>query len=188
MEIVITETSSIECILKKMGKCDIIQDNSYDVIELLHNEKFIVKYISGSLSIEFYEMKPPYSRQTLCYQINSLLDMIEGLKDILISNLNQNSWFSIMWSCLKSSNSNFINTSFLVYYQFHITDFINYNQQNDYLEIPIIGILPINLNDFLWLRTINNKSIRNHLNHTIVNSKDYQEFKQILIKSIVSLY
>ena len=78
-------------------------------------------------------------------------------------------------------------TSFLTYYQFCYTN--SYNilaNYKDFLEIPIIGILPLKLEDNIWLtRIIKGKIKLNIDDKNKALSNNIVEFKFLLEKSIV---
>lgn len=169
-----------------MRKDDLILTNDIHraPLELLHFDNYTVSYIKGKLSIDFFENKPTYSRQTLCEQINLLFDHIEGLQDMLISNVDQSSWFSILRIASKSSHSSLFTTSFQVYYQFHMTEITIHERICQYIEIPIIGVLPVIFDNIVWLRRIKNKP-HNDIHNMHNYLEDNIEFKQVLIKYIV---
>jgi len=184
MEIMISDKVSVEKLLKKMKKEDFLKEkNVQKTFEFYLTEDCKLRYFQGKITIEYYEDKPPYSRTILSEQINYILGLVDGLKEVMIPNVNQNSWFSIIWNPCKTHNHRFTNTSFLVYYQFQVTDSLHNMCSSQYLEIPIIGILPINFEEILWLRKINNKSQQfNNIGYTL--NEHPCEFKQILFKSI----
>lgn len=136
----------------------LLQKNVNKVLEIFFGENCKLRYFKGKLVIEYDQHKPTYSRQIFSEQINTLFKSIPGLNEILIPNVYEKSWFSIMWTVSKSSNAKFVNTSFLVFYQFQLVDipYLNIHQNYQFLEIPIIGILPINLDDSVWLTRIYN--------------------------------
>jgi hypothetical protein len=156
---VISDSSTLEHFLRKIRKEEyLLQKNVNKVLEIFFNENCRLRYFKGKLVIEFDQHKPTYSRQIFSEQINGLFSSIPGLDEILIPKINEKSWFSIMWTVSKSSNVKFVNTSFLAFYQFQLVDIpiINLQQNYQFLEIPIIGILPINLEEAVWLTRIYN--------------------------------
>ena len=97
---------------------------------------------------------------------------MESLKNIKISKLDISSWFSILWTPVKSSKGVMMNTSFLSYYQFNINDQNNlssYRVNKHYSEIPIIGILPIKFDSKLFLSRINKQIPMSGMNLNIMN-------------------
>jgi hypothetical protein len=159
IEIVISDSSTLENFLRKIRKEEyLLQKNVNKVLEMFLNENFRLRYFKGKLVIEFDQHKPTYSRQIFSEQIDGLFKSLPGLDEILIPNVNEKSWFSIMWTVSKSSNAKFVNTSFLAFYQFQLVDIpiVSLQQNHQFLEIPIIGILPINLEESVWLTRIYN--------------------------------
>jgi hypothetical protein len=148
------------------------------------NLKFIIK--NYSIKIEFYEHKPPHSRQILSNQIGILFENFETLKNISLEKLDHNSWFSILWSPMKSSKSSFMNTSFISYYKFlgaTLRENILKGNLREYSELSIIGVLPIKFENKLFLsRIINMNSISNNFQYPL-----YIENTSLLKSSIVRL-
>ena len=174
MEIMITDEDSVEQTIEqliKYGKEDQIQidskiirdmDGILDSKEKLNKLKFEINLqenlklicIDRKIKIEFYEIKPHHFRQILIDQFTEIFKY-DFLKKLVLSNLNQYSWFSILWTPFKSVRPQMANTSFLVYYQFCYTNSLNiFKNSNDFLEIPTIGVLPLRLEDNIWLTRI----------------------------------
>jgi hypothetical protein len=147
------------------------------------NSKFIIK--NNTIKIEFYEHKPPHSRQILSNQIGILFESFESLKNITLDKLDGNSWFSILWTPMKSSKSSFMNTSFISYYKF-LGASVRENKLKgsirEYSELSIIGVLPIKFENKLFLsRIMSLNSISNNLQYPM-----YGENTGLLKSSIVS--
>ena len=153
-------------------------------ITLQENLKLIC--FEKKIKIEFYEIKPHHSRQILIDQFNNLFKF-DFLKKLILSHLNEYSWFSVLWTPFKALKSQLGSTSFLTYYQFCYTN--SYNilaNYKDFLEIPIIGILPLKLEDNIWLtRIIKGKIKLNIDDKNKALSNNIVEFKFLLEKSIV---
>jgi len=131
-------------------------------LEVILQENLKLFLMDKKIKIEFYEIKPHHFRQILIDQFTEIFKF-DFLKKLLLSNLNQYSWFSILWTPTKSLKPQMGNTSFLVYYQFCYTNSYNvFLKSNEFLEIPIIGILPFKLEDNIWLtRIIKGKLVDN---------------------------
>lgn len=174
MEIMITEADTVEETIEnliKLRKLNQIQiDNkTFEELESIVNSKEKMKnfklevilqdnlklfLLDRKIKIEFYEIKPHHFRQILIDQFTEIFKF-DFLKRLLLNNLSQYSWFSILWTPFKSLRPQMGNTSFLVYYQFCYTSSFNvFLKSNDFLEIPIIGILPYKLEDNIWLTRI----------------------------------
>jgi hypothetical protein len=115
-----------------------------------------------NLTIEFYEIKPPHSRQILSNQLDYLFESLKFLKTISINKLELSSWFCVLWTPVKSSKGLLMSSSFLTYYQFNLNNHIIPSNNKDYIEIPIIGILPIKFENKIFLSSIK-RSLPNNL-------------------------
>lgn len=82
------------------------------------SEKKIKLKISNALS--YHEDQPVHKRKVLSETIDELLLANKELGSMKITELTEDSWFSILWTPLKStlSASNKQNASFLVFYKF----------------------------------------------------------------------
>ncbi len=125
------------------------------------------------------------------------------MKDLNI----KSSFFSVCWNPLKTFTSNF-STPILVFYQLSYLSesFYDYNFLED-SEIPIIGAIPLKLDEGVWLRKIGywgqsanaSYSTRptcttSNLGHTssydqytFTDDNEYNEYKLGLEKLIVTL-
>lgn len=119
---------------------------------MIVNEYLKLIYFNQVLKLEFYETRPPHSRPIFYNQIEKIFSLLTVLKTIEISLLNDTSWFSILWTPLKSNKPNFLNTSFLAYYSF--TNFDTKLEYQEYIKMSIIGILPIKFYNKLFLTKI----------------------------------
>lgn len=136
------------------------------------------------LKIEYYESKPPHQRGLITEVIDYLLNILE-LTDLLVMKyIDSKSWFCFSWIPIHSTQSEFNNSSFLVYYQFASDEKDLYNRgYNGYYEIPIIGILPIKFNEELWLRKIKKVNLGSLYYH-----REYIDFKMALDDSISNVH
>ena len=174
MEIMITDEDTFEETIKQIFNLrknnelfiDINSTDDMDTIldskekmfhlkfECLIQENLKLICFKKRIKIEFYEVKPHHSRQLLIDQFHSLFKF-DFLNKLILSNLNEYSWFSVLWTPFKAIKSQLGNTSFLVYYQFCYTNSYNiFANYSDFHEIPIIGILPLKLEDNIWLTRI----------------------------------
>ncbi len=121
--------------------------------------KIILKGFS-KISIEYSENKPPHLRKSFYQQIKDITNIL-SLNNILINNIVGKSYFSIRYTPINCRNKNNIQTSFINYYRFKINEErITYS--NKYIDIPIIGILPLKFNHKFFLEKINKENINNN--------------------------
>lgn len=111
------------------------------------------------LTIEFYEQKPHHYRSNYKDQIDILFSNLTILKDLRVfKDFEKNSWLSILWFPLKTIKHNLMNTSFLIYYSLN-----NLEQTkiiNNFHHFPVIGVLPLRLDEEIWLSKINKNNLR----------------------------
>ena len=154
--------------INSKGQNEISQQNKY--IEFTLNDKYpnfkiVIKKLC-SLTIEYYENKPPHLRKILIKQLDELFSFLPMINNIDLKNLFWKSFFSILYTPLKSQDNCFLNTSFITYYQFKFGE-ESLNNQSPNAEIPIIGILPIKLiQPQIYLQKINS----NEFDNIILNS------------------
>ena len=115
---------------------------------------------NDELKLEYFETKPIHIRPLFIDITNTILSLFDSLQNVTLEDLNINSsFFSILWSPVKSSNSKFL-SQMLVFYQFNYKNenFANVYDYNflETIEFPIIGILPIKFDEKIWLNKINN--------------------------------
>ena len=116
----------------------------------------------SKLSIEYNENKPPHLRKSFYQQIKEILNIL-SLNNISINNIIGKSYFSIRFTPINCRNKNNIQTSFINYYRFKINEErITYT--NKFIDIPIIGMLPLYFNHKFFLETINKDFINNSNN------------------------
>ena len=83
------------------------------------------------------------------------------MNNISINNIVGKSYFSIRYTPINCRNKNNIQTSFINYYRFKINEErITYT--NKYMDIPIIGMLPLKLNHKFFLEKINKDYMNNN--------------------------
>lgn len=134
-------------------------DNNYrkDTLMFEYNvtENLKILIFDKKIKLEFYENRPPHSRVILSSQLEEIFSCLKTFDLIDLNKIDKSSWFSVLWSPVRSNKSHFNSTTFLSYYQFGYTDLdLYYRGFNDFMEIPIVGILPIKLDDNVWLNKI----------------------------------
>ena len=162
----------IENNINSKGQNEISQQNKY--IEFTPNEKYpsfkiVIKKLC-TLTIEFYENKPPHLRKVLIKQLEDLISIIPIISNIGLKHLFWKSFFSVLYTPLKSQNNCFLNTSFITYYQFKFGE-ESLNNSSPNAEIPIIGILPIKLlQPQIYLQKINQSDFDNIILNSSIQS------------------
>ena len=154
--------------INSKGQNEISQQNKYiefTLSEKYPNFKIVIKKLC-SLTIEYYENKPPHLRKILIKQLDELFSLLPMIYNLELKNLFWKSFFSVLYTPLKSQDNCFLNTSFITYYQFKFGE-ESLNNQSPNAEIPIIGILPIKLiQPQIYLQKINS----NEFDNIILNS------------------
>ena len=162
----------IENNINSKGQNEICQQNKY--IEFTPNEKnpcfkIIIKKLCA-LIIEYYENKPPHLRKILIKQLEELTSILPIISNIGLKHLFWKSFFSVLYTPLKSQDNCFLNTSFITYYQFKFGE-ESLNNQSPNAEIPIIGILPIKLlQPQIYLQKINQSDYDNIILNSSIQS------------------
>ena len=106
----------------------------------------------SKISIEYNENKPPHLRKSFYQQIKDISNIL-SLNNIVLNNIVGKSYFSVRYTPINCRNKNNIQTSFINYYKFKINEErITYS--NKYIDIPVIGILPLKLNHKFFLEKI----------------------------------
>ena len=126
------------------------------------------------LTIEFNENKPPHLRNNFYHQIKDIMNILL-INNISINNILGKSYFSIRYTPYNCRSKYNIQTSFVNYYQFKINEERKIFS-NKYIDIPLVGILPLKFNHKFFLEKINkeyynNNSSNNNISDVmIVNS------------------
>jgi hypothetical protein len=134
---------------------NIISNNNY-IIEMYPNNNNALKITLRSynqLIIEYKESKPPHLRKHFYQQMKEILNLL-FLNNISINNISTNSYFSIRYTPVNCRNKNNIQTSFINYHKFSFNEERN-NSNNKYIEVPVVGMLPLKLNQKFFLEKIN---------------------------------
>ena len=123
----------------------------------------------SKMTIEYSENKPPHLRKSFYQQIREISNLL-SLNNISINNIIGKSYFSIRYTPINCRNKNNIQTSFINYYRFKINE-ERITHNNKYIDIPVIGMLPLKFNQKFFLEKIN-KDYHNNNNiqdYMIVN-------------------
>ena len=124
--------------------------------------KIVLKGFS-KISIEYNENKPPHLRKSFYQQIREISNLL-SINKICLNNIVGKSYFSVRYTPINCRNKNNIQTSFVNYYQFKINEErITYS--NKYIDVPVIGILPLKLNQKFFLE----KSNKDYINNNNIN-------------------
>jgi hypothetical protein len=198
LEIYISDSLSCEKIVKELKEIrgnrleenkffdyDFVE-NGFEGFEYNYKENLRIIFLNDKIKIEYYETKPPHSRNILSDQLEIIFSSLKIFETINIIKIDKTSWFSILWTPFKSVKQVFANTPFLVYYQLEYSDndFFYRNNYNNYAEIPLIGILPIKFDETVWLNRISKSMFYfNIVNY--YNPSDLIDFKIALNDSIV---
>ena len=131
-----------------------INNNYMEFFPLEKNQelKIILKGYS-KISIEFNENKPPHLRKNFYHQMKEIINIL-NISNISINNISGTSYFSIRYTPYNCRSKNNIQTSFVNYYQFKLNEERNIFS-NKYIDIPLIGILPLKFNHIFFLEKIN---------------------------------
>ena len=116
----------------------------------------------SKITIEYMENKPPHLRKSFYRQIKDISNIL-NLNNITINNIVGKSYFSIRYTPINCRNKNNIQTSFINYYRFKINE-ERITFTNKYIDMPIIGVLPLKFNHKFFLETINKDYINNSNN------------------------
>ena len=121
----------------------------------------------SKLSIEYCENKPPHLRKSFYQQIKDISNIL-SLNNISINNIVGKSYFSIRYTPINCRSKTNIQTSFINYYRFKINE-ERITHTNKYIDIPIIGMLPLKFNHKFFLEKINKEHINNNNNNNITD-------------------
>lgn len=120
---------------------------------------FRVTGYENKISIEFYEQKPHHYRHNFLDQFEIFFDHLECLRTAKVfTDFDKNSWFSILWFPLKTLKTSLQNTSFLCYYS--LNNFEETKSLLNFHEFPVIGVLPLRLEEQIWLSKINKNEFK----------------------------
>lgn len=113
----------------------------------------------NKITIEFYEQKPHHYRNNFLDQIEIFFSNLPMIKEAKVfKDFEKSSWFSILWFPLRTIKNNLTNTSFLTYYS--LNNFLETKSVNNFHEFPIIGVLPLRMDEQIWLSKINKNELK----------------------------
>ena len=124
--------------------------------------KIILKGYS-KITIEFKENKPPHLRKNFYHQMKEIINILT-INSISLNNIIGKSYFSIRYTPYNCRSKNNIQTSFVNYYQFKINEERKIFS-NKYIDIPLIGILPLKFNHVFFLEKINKECYNSNNNN-----------------------
>jgi len=110
---------------------NILSDNKNkpsDLIIFIGDLNLKILVNKNLIKIEFYENKPPHSRQLFIKCFETIFEKLKSLKNLKLFDINSDSdknilsWLSILWTPLKCPKGMSSNSSFLTFYQFNIKD------------------------------------------------------------------
>ena len=142
--------------------------------------KIILKNLN-KLTIEYFENRPQFFRKHFHEQIKDILKHLQ-IDDLSLNNISGKSYFSILFSPLNQRNKNNIQTSFITYYQFKYSE-SNHINLGKYIELPIIGILPIKLVPKFFLEQINKEHHNNKVYDTIILNNSINNVTNIILNN-----
>ena len=169
---------------QKEPKNTINKNNNY--FEFLPCEKIpclkIILKNLNKLTIEYCENKPQFFRKHFNEQMKEILNQLQ-IKDLTLNNIYGKSYFSILFSPLNQRNKNNIQTSFITFYQFKYNEKNNY-ATGKYIELPIIGILPIKLVPKFFLEQISKEYYNNKIYDTIILNNSINNVTNIILNNL----
>ena len=119
------------------------------------------------LTIEFNENKPPHLRNNFYHQIKDIMNILL-INNISINNILGKSYFSIRYTPYNCRSKYNIQTSFVNYYQFKINEERKIFS-NKYIDIPLVGILPLKFNHKFFLEKINKEYYNNNSSNNSIS-------------------
>ena len=160
-----------------------INNNYMEFFPLEKNQelKIILKGYS-KISIEFNENKPPHLRKNFYHQMKEIINIL-NISNISINNIIGTSYFSIRYTPYNCRSKNNIQTSFVNYYQFKLNEERNIFS-NKYIDIPLIGILPLKFNHIFFLEKINKECYNsNNISDIMIVNRLIQNVTNNFIKN-----
>ena len=162
---------------------DINNNNNY--LEFFLSEKNtslkLKLFDYSKISIEYLENKPPHLRPNFHHQMKDIINIL-SLNNIEINKILGKSYFSIRYTPYNCRNKNNIQTSFVNYYQFKINEEKNIFG-NKYIDIPLIGILPLKFNHKFFLEKINKENYSNNISDIMIVNRFAQNITNNFVKN-----
>lgn len=123
--------------------------NSTNESLFLDDDSFLFEKLKKSDNttsvISFTEDQMIYNRTTLKEKIDELFKKYPELETAMLGDVSEHSYFSLLWTPIKSLNYVQNTTSFLVYYKFRNKQF-----SNSIKYLPVTGIVSNNRDDDFW--------------------------------------
>ena len=154
----------------------------FNPVEKIPGLKIILKGYS-KINIEFNENKPPHLRKNFYHQMKEIINIL-NLKNISVNNINGKSYFSIRYTPYNCRSKNNIQTSFVNYYQFKINEERKIFS-NKFIDIPLIGVLPLKFNHVFFLEKINKEcyNSNNNISDIMIVNRFIQNVTNNLIQN-----
>ena len=143
--------------------------------------KIILKNLN-KLTIEYCENKPQFLRKNFHEQIKEILKQLQ-INNINLNNISGKSYFSILFSPINQRNKNNIQTSFITYYQFKCSE-DSHIGLGKFIELPVIGILPIKLVPKFFLEQINKDQFNNKFYDTLILNNSINNVTSIILNNL----
>ena len=162
-----------------------VDNNNNNYLEFFLSEKNtslkLKLFDYSKISIEYLENKPPHLRPNFHHQMKDIINIL-SLNNIEINKILGKSYFSIRYTPYNCRNKNNIQTSFVNYYQFKINEEKNIFG-NKYIDIPLIGILPLKFNHKFFLEKINKEKYSNNISDIMIVNRFAQNITNNFVKN-----
>jgi hypothetical protein len=107
--------------------------------------------------LNFVEDTPLHMRANLITKTAEIFKHNPEFENLNLSDISENSYFSILWTPTKSTGKFINQTSFLVFYRFKSTRILS----NNIKYLQIVGLIPNKLDEEFWLSNVNNNVVTN---------------------------
>ena len=114
--------------------------------EEFNNEKKRKNSKVSTSYLNFSEDQPHHNRQNFKQKIDEIFKLNPEYESLLLGDISENSFFSILWTPVKSTNNFQNQASFLVYYRFRgksCTNTIKY--------LSVVGMISNKIDEEFWL-------------------------------------
>lgn len=149
-----TKIKELELAIESPGGDDY---KEYSIGELLK----VIFYSDGGALVRFSEARQVHNRLCLAEQLSQISDLLSLGALTLEADIDiEFSFIAVTWNPIPYEDSELSRTSFISFYQFKFLEHEspNYLQLPEYLEMILIGILPINL-DPSWTKRITSQGM-----------------------------
>jgi hypothetical protein len=151
------------------------EENSNDLLKLY-------TYLKKYPGLCFTEDQPLHNRSNFQDKIKEIFSLNPEYENLVLNDITDNSYFSVLWTPIKSTKT-FVNTaSFLVFYRFR-----NKYLSNAVKYVPVIGLLTNKFEEEFWLTNTNIISNPECLTETVFSkviedfSKNKFRYNQVLV-------